>query len=118
PDRMIFSHQNGKVSVRTQQYRLDAAGALFDMLADPGQRRDLAQEQPELAARLSGAVAAWRKAVLAGVAPDSRPFPVGYAVFPRAPLPARDGLPHGGVRRSASAPNCSYFVPWASREDS
>ena len=25
---------------------------------------------------------------------------------------ARDGEPRGGVRRSASAPNCSYFVDW------
>src|SRR3954471_9765097 len=31
PDRMIFSHWNGNVSVRTQQYRLDATGRLYDM---------------------------------------------------------------------------------------
>src|SRR5207245_1190950 len=64
PDRMIFSHQNGRVSVRTQQYRLDADGALFDMAADPGQRRDLARDKPEVAARLSEAVRSWRKDVL------------------------------------------------------
>ncbi len=34
------------------------------------------------------------------------------------PLPARDGVPHGGVRRSSSAPNSSYFVNWTSTEDS
>ena len=33
-------------------------------------------------------------------------------------LPARDGIPHGGIRRSASAPNCSYFVDWKSTDDS
>ena len=33
------------------------------------------------------------------------------------PLPARDGVPHGGVRRSAGAPNCSYFVNWKTRDD-
>nr|MBC8467882.1 sulfatase-like hydrolase/transferase [Planctomycetota bacterium] len=37
PDRMIFSHQRGRVSVRTQQYRLDHTGKLFDMTTDPGQ---------------------------------------------------------------------------------
>ena len=42
PDRMIFSHWTGKVSVRTQQYRLDATGQLFDMKADPGQTTDVA----------------------------------------------------------------------------
>ena len=34
------------------------------------------------------------------------------------PLPARDGVPHGGVQRSANAPNCSYFVNWTSTNDS
>jgi hypothetical protein len=33
-------------------------------------------------------------------------------------LPARDGVGHGGVKRSAPAPNCSYFTNWTSKEDS
>jgi hypothetical protein len=137
PDRMIFSHWNGRISVRTQQHRLDAAGALFDMIADPGQTRDIAAEQPQVAAALAQAVAAWRKDVFDGKAAmsapaaakarrkagnqeeagDDRPFPVGYAEFPMTPLPVRDGVPHGGVKRSASAPNSSYFVNWTSTGD-
>ncbi len=116
PDRMIFSHQNAKVSVRTQQYRLDDRGSLFDMVADPGQTTDMAGRQPEVAAKLRQAVAAWRKEVLSK-GPDERPFPVGYRQFPMTPLPARDGMPHGNVRRSAGAPNCSYFVNWTSPND-
>ncbi len=116
PDRMIFSHQNGQVSVRTQRYRLDARGALFDMVADPGQATDIAGKQPDVAARLRQAVAAWRKEVLPK-GPDERPFPVGYLQFPMTPLPARDGVPHGNVQRSAGAPNCSYFVNWTSPDD-
>jgi arylsulfatase A-like enzyme len=117
PDRMIFSHQNGKVSVRTQRYRLDDRGALFDMDADPGQATDVAPQQPEIAAKLRNAVAAWRKDALP-VGKDERPYPVGYAEFPMTMLPARDGIPHGGIRRSASAPNCSYFVDWKNTADS
>ena len=116
PDRMIFSHQNGKVSVRTQQYRLDDRGALFDMTADPCQTTDISRQQPEVAARLRQAVAAWGEEVLPK-GRDERPFPVGYPQFPMTPLPARDGVPHGNVRRSAGAPNCSYFVNWASPDD-
>jgi arylsulfatase A-like enzyme len=116
PDRMIFSHQNGQVSVRTQQYRFDARGALFDMVADPDQTTNIAGKQPEVAAKLRQAVAAWRKEVLPK-GPDERPFPVGYRQFPMTPLPARDGVPHGNVRRSAGAPNCSYFVNWTSPDD-
>ncbi|MEX0712549.1 MAG: arylsulfatase [Pirellulales bacterium] len=117
PERMIFSHQAGRVSVRTQQFRLDDQGALFDMAADPGQTKNVAGQHPELAARLSAAVADWRREVLPATRDDDRPYPVGYAEFPRSWLPARDGVPHGGVKRSSAAPNCSYFVNWTSTED-
>lgn len=127
PDRMIFSHHEGRVSVRTRQYRLDSAGALFDMIADPGQTRDLAGERPEAAATLARAVQEWRGEVLGnatadkgkstGQGTDPRPFPVGYREFPATPLPARDGIPHGAIRRSADAPNCSYFTNWSTKED-
>jgi hypothetical protein len=133
---MIFSHQNDKVSVRTQRFRLDNNGALFDMVADPGQRRNIAAEKPDVATKLSEAVAAWRKDVFAtgsgsgagkgkrknktsgAEGADNRPFPIGYPEFPRAPLPARDGIAHGKIQRSAGAPNCSYFVHWTSLDDS
>jgi hypothetical protein len=32
-------------------------------------------------------------------------------------LPARDGVPGGGVRRSAGPPNCSFFSNWTSKSD-
>jgi hypothetical protein len=114
---MIFSHWNGKTSVRTQQYRLDDSGRLYDMARDPGQARDVAGEQPEVAARLSEAVARWREEMQPGLGRDDRPFPVGHRAFPITHLPARDGVPHGRVRRSASAPNCSYFTGWSTTDD-
>ena len=132
PDRMIFSHWGGNVSARSQQYRLDNTSALFDMVADPGQQTDIAQQHPELAAKMRQAVTDWRKDVGApaplpakgkGKAKamtkpdDDRPFPVGYVEFPMTPLPARDGVPHGNIKRSANAPNCSYFVNWTSPDD-
>jgi hypothetical protein len=113
---MIFSHWNGRASVRTQRYRLDDAGKLFDMQADPGQTRDVAGEQPADADRLAKALAKWKGELLPGLKAE-RPFPVGYRQFPMTPLPARDGVPHGNVRRSATAPNCSYFRNWTSPDD-
>ena len=118
PDRMLFSHQAGRVSVRNQQYRLDDRGALFDMISDPGQKTDVSRERPQIAAQLSAAVAEWRREVLPAARDDDRPFPVGYAEFPMTPLPARDGVPHGNIRRSSPAPNCSYFVNWTDPQDS
>ena len=65
---------------------------------------------------MARAVEAWHRDVRPNPK-DDRPFPVGYAEFPRTPLPARDGIPHGGVKRSAGAPNCSYFVNWTKPDD-
>ncbi|MBM3747067.1 MAG: arylsulfatase [Acidobacteria bacterium] len=115
PDRMIFSLQRNRVSVRTQQYRLDAEGRLFDMAADPGQDRDVADQKPEVAAKLRRAVAEWTKEMMPHVGPDDRPFPVGHSATTL--LPARDGVPEGGIKRSAAPPNCSFFTHWTSQDD-
>jgi arylsulfatase A-like enzyme len=115
PDRMIFSLQNKRISVRTQQYRLDAEGRLFDLVADPGQERDIAAGKPEVAARLRKAVESWAQEVLPQVGPDERPYPVGHAETTL--LPARDGVPGGGIERSARPPNCSFFTNWKSADD-
>lgn len=118
-ERMIFSHWSGKVSVRTQTHRLDSAGQLFDMVADPGQERDISKDQPELTARLLKAVADWKADVLPGIRKDEPlPFTVGYREFPVTQLPARDGVAHGNIKRSAKAPNCSFFTDWTSGTDS
>jgi hypothetical protein len=120
PDRQIFSTWAGKVSVRTQKYRLDAAGQLFDMEADPGQTIAVNARLPEVTRELTAAVENWKAEMfgdherLAGNAVDPRPIGVGYPEFPITMLPARDGEPSGGVKRSSPAPNCSYFVNWDS----
>jgi len=131
-DRMIFSTWAGRVSVRTQQYRLDDSGKLYDMVADPGQTTPINEKEPAKAAELVEAVKAWRADVFgkpqaAGAQPkakgkpnavDQRPLTVGYKEFPITMLPARDGEPRGEVKRSSNAPNCSYFVNWTSKDDS
>ena len=127
PDRMLFSTWAGRVSVRTQQYRLDDQQKLFDMVADPGQKTPINSQDPETAARLTAAVVAWRQEMFgagtakggpAANAVDPRPIPVGYREFPITMLPARDGEPRGGIKRSSPAPNCSYFVNWTKSGDS
>src|SRR4051812_44479752 len=56
PDRELISFQvggkKGAISVRNQQYRLDPAGALFDMVADPGQKQSVAAQHPDEVKRL------------------------------------------------------------------
>ena len=132
--RYLFNSWANHVSVRTQTHRLDNAGNLFDMIADPGQTTPIQAKQPDLAKELTNAVAAWRKEL--GIATpvggkgkgkaangpgsgvDPRPLAIGYLEFPIAMLPARDGEPRGEMRRSSKAPNSSYFVNWTKPTDS
>jgi arylsulfatase A-like enzyme len=116
PERFLIQTWNGKHSVRSDRYRLDATGKLFDMTADPGQTSDLSAKEPVVLKKHQDALAAWKEDVLAELpAKDDRPHPVGFTA--RTELPARDGVGVGGVKRSASAPNSSYFTHWAKADD-
>jgi arylsulfatase A-like enzyme len=116
-ERMMFSHWNGRVSVRTLRYRLDHRGSLFDMTADPGQRRDVANAYPETAEKLRSAVVGWKAELRPGLRDDDRPFPVGHPVPAVTQLPARDAKFTGGVKRSNRFPNCSYLTNWTGLDD-
>jgi hypothetical protein len=115
PERMIFSAQGKRVSVRTHQYRLDSEGRLYDLVSDPGQTRDIAADQARMAAKLGKAAADWRREVGLNESPDIRPFPVGHSRVTW--LPARDGVAAGGIKRSSIHPNASFFTNWTSSED-
>lgn len=116
PNRKLFSHWRGRVSVRTPRYRLGHEGRLYDLARDPGQRRDVSDEHPEVAEQLRQAVARWRAEVLPDT-PDDRPFSVGYPAFPTTYLPARDGIAHGSIERSNRFPNASFFTHWTRPRD-
>lgn len=118
PDRRIFAHWGGNVSVRTSGYRLDAEGRLYDVETDPEQRTDLSDEHPALADTLRTAVRRWDREVRAELDTTDRPFPVGHPDAPHTVLPARDGIAHGSIERSNRFPNASFFRSWSSTEDS
>ena len=117
PERMIFSHWRNRVSVRTQQYRLDFKGKLYDLSKDPGQDHDLAQERPDVTARLRRAAETFKEEVVAGYDRDDRPFVIGHPDCKYTQIPARDGIAHGKITRSNKFPNCSYFTNWTSLDD-
>ena len=125
--RRLFQTWGGQVSVRTETHRLDAKGNLFDLTQDPGQTEPLQSRLPDLAQELTAAVTAWRQEMNLGAGNkgkgagpggvDPRPLGIGYREFPITMLPARDGAPTGEMRRSAQAPNSSYFVNWRKPTD-
>jgi hypothetical protein len=122
PARILFQYHRGQVAARSPTHLLDPSGALFDLVADPGQTRDLASENPHLADGLKQAVAAWRHEVFGTSAPqtapkDDRPLPVGYREFPSTRLPADDATTTGAIKRASPWPNCSWFTDWRSPAD-
>ncbi len=116
-DRFIFSHFNDRVSLRSQRYRLDNEGRLFDMVSDPGQYADISENEPEVHRELSLALEEWRNTVLSELKPEDRPFTVGHPEAMYTQLPAADGLPYGNVERSNRWVSDSYFTNWTALDD-
>ena len=115
--RDIYSHQNGRVSLRDAGIRLDDKGRLYDMIKDPAQTTDISKRSPDFTQTYRDKVEAWRKEVGLNQKRKSRPFSVGHADWPVTELPARDATTKGGIKRSSPHPNCSYFFNWTSKDD-
>ncbi len=119
-DRTLVHHWQGRVSVRTQQYRLDSNGMLYDMVADPGQTVAINKQEPETVETLKRVADDFRKTMLNNVGKefDDRPFVIGHPGAIKTQVPARDGIGHGNIKRSCRWPNDSFFQNWTSLEDS
>jgi len=117
-ERRLFAHWGGDVSVRTQRFRLDAEGRLYDLTEDPEQRTNVADAHPAVAERLRTAVEEWEADLLPELERKDRPFPVGTPDSPLTRLPARDGVAHGTIERSNRFPNSSFFRNWTRPTDS
>ena len=118
PDRMIFTHWRDKVSVRTQRFRLDNSGALFDIIADPEQRSPVTEQHPNITATLRTVADEWREDVVSQMHQEERAFVICHPDAPMTQLPARDGTAHGTIIRSNRYPNSSYFLNWTDEGDS
>ncbi len=118
--RLVYNHWGGKTSVRSQKYRLDDENRLYDMENDHGQTTDIAIQYPKVADSLIKAKNEW----LAEVNPklpreeDNRPFTLGSPNHQFTQIPARDGIPHGNIKRSNRYPNNTFFTHWKSEKDS
>lgn len=115
PSRKLFSHWCEQIAVRDGDFVLDAQKRLYNLADDPGQRLDLAAAKPDLATRLSDAVADWRERVGLNKRPSDGPFTVGHPAMRTTHLPARDA--NATIERSNRYPNCTYFSGWISDED-
>lgn len=115
--RLIYNHWNDKTSVRSQEFRLDDENRLYHIPSDLGQTKDVSKNYPEVYTSLLNAKESWLLEVPKRSA-YNRPFTVGHPDIKTTQLPARDGITHGGIKRSNQYPNCSFFTNWRSLEDS
>jgi len=114
--RFIYNHWNEKTSVRSQEFRLDHENRLYHIPSDRGQTKDVSKNYPEVYTSLKNAKENWLEEV-PQTSTNSRPFTIGHSDFKITQLPARDGIAHGGIKRSNKYPNCSFFTNWKSLED-
>ena len=118
-DRNIFNYWRGKLSLRNQNYRLDYQDQLFDMINDPSQTTDISIDRPQVVKEMLEAKEQWKKTVLVELPnKDKRPFYIGHSSVKTTQIPARDGFPHGELKRSNRFPNCTYFTNWINQKDS
>lgn len=103
-DRGIFTMRptrNGQVrgAVRTQRYRFvrERTDQLYDMQADPAQKRDISRKQPDVFNKLRDELDRFTASVRGDIA-EPEPIPVGHPGFATVELPGVEArLPDGVV---------------------
>ena len=117
PERTLFSTWGKRSTLRTQRFRMDHKGELFDIAADRGQTKNVAGDHPVIAKKLRDSLDDYHANMMQLREQFSgRAFTVGYAAS--TTLPARDAVEHGTIKRSAKPPNNSFFTNWTSPDDS
>jgi arylsulfatase A-like enzyme len=118
PDRVLAQSWKTRSTVRNLRFRMDTKGNLFDIAADPGQRKNVADEHPQVAAQLKAELERYRTEVM-GELPetDDRPFVIAHPGHQFTQIPARDAKGSGGIKRSNKFPNCSFLSNWTSTDE-
>ena len=130
PERKLFSVRmdesftgrrriNG-IAVRTDRWRLTVYGrdvALYDMNADPRQRRNVAEQHPTIVAELHADIARWYADVTRESFPRV-PIPIGYEAEPIIDLRAPDSHLHGNISVAGKVPSDIQWIhSWRNTED-
>ena len=118
-DRYLLNYWGGRLSIRSQQYRLGYKGGLYNIEADRGQNTDLSDQFPEVKEEMEKVAEDFRLQIEAELPKvETRPFYLGHSALKYTQIPARDGKVQGQIKRSNRFPNCSFFTNWISLEDS
>ena len=120
PDRMLFEGRRGRGAVRTQRYRLvveRGRSQLYDMAGDPGQKKNIAQQQPEVTRKLKADYDKWIEEVTAE-AGGRFPIPVGHKQMPLVEITTPEGKWTGGLKFGGRHANNNWLTGWTSLDAS
>ena len=105
PERMFYTHWGRRCSVRTQRWLATIGGnkscKLYDMIADPSQKRDVAKQYPHVAKELLAAYENWFGDVMKDGF-ESIPIPIGYEQRPEVVLPGHEAFLEPNNRQGIS----------------
>ncbi|NQW76103.1 MAG: arylsulfatase [Cytophagales bacterium] len=117
-DRMIVNYWNNQSSVRSQNFRLSADGALYNLEEDYHQTKNVANAFPSEYQKLLTVKKNWELEVLSELPKeDKRPLIIGHPDLKLTQLPVSEGLGHGNMKRSNQFPNDSHLTNWLTKED-
>jgi arylsulfatase A-like enzyme len=117
-DRMIVNYWNNQSSVRSQNFRLSADGALYNLEEDYHQTKNVANAFPSEYQKLLTVKKNWELEVLSELPKeDKRPLIIGHPDLKLTQLPVSEGLGHGNIKRSNQFPNDSHLTNWLTKED-
>lgn len=107
-------------AVRTDRYRLIAKGKtneLYDIVADPGEKRDIAAEHVQTVRDLRASYDRWFAAVTVPP-PSPEPIPIGHAARPQVELEAPSAKLTGGVAFHGKNGYANDWISgWTAAED-
>jgi arylsulfatase A-like enzyme len=117
-NRILVSYWNKQTSVRSQNFRLAADGALYDLVADYSQTKNVAEAFPKEYQKLTQVKNKWLTEVLTELPKeDIRPLIIGHPAIATTQLPVSEGTAHGNIKRSNQHPNDSHMTNWLNNED-
>jgi arylsulfatase A-like enzyme len=117
-DRMIVNYWNNQSSVRSQNFRLSADGALYNLEEDYHQTKNVANAFPSEYQKLLTVKKNWELEVLSELPKeDKRPLIIGHPDLKLTQLPVSEGLGHGNIKRSNQFPNDTHLTNWLTKED-
>ncbi len=105
PERMLYTHWGRRGSVRTQRWRATIGGnkscRLYDMIAEPSQKKDVAKQYPHVAKELLAAYENWFRDVTKDGF-KSIPIPIGYEQQPEVILHGHEAFLEPNNRQGIS----------------